>query len=89
MAHQKRNMWIAVKDGIRKSFSSEKEALAFEGQKQATFIVEEPINEKETHIEEETSTNEQETVFESEGGSEEEIQGVSLSVRKWMASKDV
>ena len=77
MAYQKRNMWIGVKDGVCKKFSSEKDALAFEGQEQATVIVEEPVHEEEevhTYIEEkEEDSFEQEAVLEGEDSSEEKI----------------
>lgn len=82
-------MWVGIKNGVRKNFSSEKDALAFEGQKQATLKVEEPVHEEKAHSKEATGTDEQKAVFESEGGSEEEVQGIPVSIRKWMASKDI
>jgi len=77
MAYQKRNMWIGVKDGVCKKLSLEKDALAFEGQEQATVIVEEPVHEEEevhTYNEEkEEDSFEQEAVLEGEDSSEEKI----------------
>jgi hypothetical protein len=81
MIFERRGRWCFVDDkGHTHKFTTEAEAKAAYGIEDAT---------KEESFEEETRTDEQETVFESEVGSEEEIQGVPVSVRKWMASKDL